>query len=54
MAKRPDIKAKIPNLPSFIEGRDNMDSYLKRYERFVNGQRKNGPLLYPHYYKVRH
>ena len=35
MAKSPDIKAKIPKLPSFNEGRDNMGSYLKRYERFA-------------------
>ena len=35
VTKSPDIKAKIPKLPSFNEGRDNMDSYLKRYERFA-------------------
>lgn len=34
-SKSPDIKAKIPKLPSFSEERDNMDSYLKRFERFA-------------------
>ena len=34
-AKGPDVKAKIPKLPSFNEERDNMDSYLKRFERFA-------------------
>ena len=34
-AKSPDVKAKIPKLPSFNEERDNMDSYLKRFERFA-------------------
>ena len=29
-----DIKAKLPKLPAFCEGKDNMDSYLKRFERF--------------------
>ena len=34
-AKSPDVKAKFPKLPSFNEERDNMDSYLKRFERFA-------------------
>ena len=35
VAVTPDIKAKIPKLPSFNERTDNMDSYLKRFERFA-------------------
>ena len=31
----PDAKAKIPKLPPFNEQRDNMDAYLKRFERFA-------------------
>ena len=31
----PDVKAKIPKLPPFNEQRDNMDAYLKRFERFA-------------------
>lgn len=30
-----DFKAKLPKLPAFCEGKDNMDSYLKRFERFA-------------------
>ena len=30
-AKSPDVKAKIPKLPSYNKKRDNMDSYLKRF-----------------------
>ena len=30
-----DVKAKIPKLPPFNEQRDNMDAYLKRFERFA-------------------
>ena len=26
--KHVDVKAKLPKLPAFCEGRDNMDSYL--------------------------
>ena len=33
--KNPDIKVKIPKLHPFNEGKDNMDSYLKRFERFA-------------------
>ena len=33
--KHVDVKAKLPKLPAFCEGRDNMDSYLKRFERFA-------------------
>ena len=29
------LKAKLPRLPPFCEGKDNMDSYLKRFERFA-------------------
>ena len=56
-AKSPDVKAKIPKLPSFNEERDNMDSYLKRFERFakmLNGRKKNGLLIYHLCCKVRH
>ena len=28
-------KAKIPNLPKFIDGKDELDSYLLRFERFA-------------------
>ena len=30
-----DVKAKIPKLPPFNEQHDNMDVYLKRFERFA-------------------
>ena len=30
-----DIKAKLPKLPPFSDGKDNMDAYLKRFERFA-------------------
>ena len=30
-----DIKAKLPKLPAFCDGKDNMDAYLKRFERFA-------------------
>ena len=30
-----EIKAKIPKLLSFCDGKDNMDAYLTRYERFA-------------------
>ena len=30
-----DVKAKIPKLPPFNDQRDNMDAYLKRFERFA-------------------
>ena len=30
-----EIKAKLPKLPSFCDGKDNMDAYLKRFERFA-------------------
>ena len=33
--KHVDVKAKLPKLPAFCEGKDNMDSYLKRLERFA-------------------
>ena len=33
--KSTDVKVKIPKLPSFADGKDNMDSYLKRFERFA-------------------
>lgn len=33
--KSTDIKVKFQNLPPFSDGKDNMDSYLKRFERFA-------------------
>ena len=30
-----DMKAKLPKLPAFCDGKDNMDAYLKRFERFA-------------------
>lgn len=29
------IKAKAPKLPSFVDGKDDLDSYLQRFERFA-------------------
>ncbi|XP_068204582.1 uncharacterized protein [Palaemon carinicauda] len=29
-------KAKIPNLPEFVDGKDELDSYLLRFERYAN------------------
>ena len=34
-AKSIESKVKIPKLPPIADGKDNMDSYLKSYERFV-------------------
>ena len=34
-SSKTDVKAKIPKLPPFNEQRDNMDAYLKRFERFA-------------------
>ena len=34
-AKTIEPKVKIPKLPPFSDGKDNMDSYLKRFERFA-------------------
>ena len=33
--KSSDTNNKIPKLPPFSDGKDNMDSYLKRFERFA-------------------
>lgn len=33
--KHQDVRAKIPKLPPFNEKSDNMDVYLKRFERFA-------------------
>ena len=30
-----DTKAKLPKLPAFSDGKDGMDAYLKRFERFA-------------------
>lgn len=26
---------KVPKLPSFVDGKDDLDAYLQRYERFA-------------------
>ena len=36
---RVTIKAKTPKIPAFNEGKDEMDSYLLRYERYVTAQK---------------
>ena len=28
-------RAKAPKLPSFVDGKDNLDAYLQRFERFA-------------------
>ena len=30
-----EVKAQMPKLPHFVEGKDNIDAYLKRFERFA-------------------
>ena len=30
-----NLKTKVPNLPNFIDGTDELDSYLFRFERFA-------------------
>ena len=34
-----DTKAKPPKLPTFVDGKDDMDSYLSRFERFAEIQK---------------
>ena len=36
---RETIKAKAPKIPAFNEGKDEMDSYLFRFERYVTAQK---------------
>ena len=36
---RETIKAKSPNIPAFNEGKDEMDSYLLRFERYATVQK---------------
>ena len=36
---RETIKAKAPKIPAFNEGKDEMDSYLLRFERYATGQK---------------
>lgn len=46
--KHQDVRAKIPKLPPFNEKSDNMDAYLKRFERFaemLGGIKKTGQLI---------
>ena len=35
---RQTIKAKSPRIPAFNEGKDEMDSYLLRFERYATAQ----------------
>lgn len=37
-------RAKLPKLPPFQDGKDDLDSYLQRFERQTNGKRNDGPL----------
>ena len=36
---RETIKAKAPKIPAFNEGKDEMDSYLFRFERYATAQK---------------
>ena len=36
---RETIKAKSPKIPAFNEGKDEMDSYLLRFERYATAQK---------------
>ena len=36
---RETIKAKVPKIPAFNEGKDEMDSYLLRFERYATAQK---------------
>ena len=36
---RETIKAKAPKIPAFNEGKDEMDSYLLRFERYATAQK---------------
>ena len=36
---RETIKAKVPTIPAFNEGKDEMDSYLLRFERYATAQK---------------
>jgi hypothetical protein len=33
--------AKIPKLPTFVDGKDDIDSYLRRFERFASTNKWN-------------
>ena len=49
-----EIKAKLPKLPSFCDGKDNMDAYLKRFERFAKNAKwpaEEWATNYQHYFK---
>ena len=35
IASGSEVKAKLPKLPAFCDGKDNMDAYLKRFEKFA-------------------
>jgi len=34
-ASNKEDKAKAPKLPSFVDGKDDLDAYLQRFERFA-------------------
>lgn len=37
-------RAKAPKLPSFVDGKGDLDAYLQRFERFAKGRRsQDGP-----------
>ena len=38
VAEHPEVRedrAKAPKLPSFVDGKDDLDAYLQRFERFA-------------------
>ena len=37
-APRDKIRARTPKIPAFFEGKDDMDSYLLRFERYATAQ----------------
>ena len=54
IASGSEVKAKLPKLPAFCDGKDNMDAYLKRLKDLLLmqiGQLKNGQLIYLLYFK---
>ena len=52
---RETIKAKAPKIPAFNEGKDKMDSYLLRFERYATAQKwEPDTWATVRYYKVRH
>ena len=31
-----EVRSKAPKLPSFVDGKDDLDAYLQRFERFAD------------------